>query len=114
MQAFCGLLALTTALSWWRESGRVHRLRVVVIALAAITICVGWPLSTHVTELRLLRFSPDHELAQRAKADFVSWHLASLFLSFVTLCLTGVAMALAALLPMAATVNDPNKSGEKT
>jgi acyl-phosphate glycerol 3-phosphate acyltransferase len=98
MQAVCGLLGLVTALSWWRE-GKVHRWRVYVIATAVVTVAIGWPISNIVSELRLERFSPNSSIATAAKADFVAWHLVSLFLSIVTVCLAGTALALAARLP---------------
>jgi hypothetical protein len=99
MQAVCGLLALVTAMSWWKAEGKVHRWRAKLIVLAVLTVAIGWPISNHVSELRLLRFSPDQSIAAGAKVDFVTWHLVSLLLSFVTVCLAGVALALAAKLP---------------
>jgi acyl phosphate:glycerol-3-phosphate acyltransferase len=99
MQAVCGILALVTALSWWKAEGKVHRWRVYVIAAAVLIVAIGWPISNYVSELRLLRFAPDTAVAAAAKTDFVSWHLVSLFLSFVTVCLAGVALALASRLP---------------
>ena len=99
MQAVCGCLALIAALSWWKEEGKIHRWRVVAISLAALTVAIGWPISNRVSELRLLRFSPEVAIASAAKADFTFWHLISLFLSFVTVCLAGVALAMAARLP---------------
>jgi acyl-phosphate glycerol 3-phosphate acyltransferase len=98
MQAACGVVALVTALSWWRRGG-VHRARVVVVALAAVTVAAGWPISEEVSRLRLARFSPDAAVAGAAKAAFGPWHLVSLLLSFVTVALAGVALALAAKLP---------------
>lgn len=100
MQAVCGALALVTALSWWK-SGRTHRVRVVVLALAVATVAVGWPLSNYVSEIRFARFSPDAAISEAAKAAFGRWHLASLALSGVTVLLAGAAMALAAKLPEA-------------
>jgi glycerol-3-phosphate acyltransferase PlsY len=97
-QAVFGLLALVTALVWWK-CGRVHRWRVYVIGAAVLTVAVSWPISNHVSELRLLRYSPDSSAAAAAKEAFASWHLVSLFLSFVTVCLSGVALAMAARLP---------------
>ncbi len=98
MQALCGVVALVTALSWWHRGG-VHRRRVYVIAFALFTVAVGWPISEEVTRLRLLRFSPDAGIASDARADFATWHLISLALSFVTVCAAGVALALAGKLP---------------
>jgi hypothetical protein len=99
MQAICGVMALLTALTWWNAGGRIHRWRVYLIATGVLTIAIGWPISKHVSELRLLRFAADQGVAAAAKADFVAWHLVSLFLSFVTVFLAGVATALAARLP---------------
>jgi hypothetical protein len=98
MQAACGVIALITALSWWRLGG-VHRLRVLVVTLAVLTVAVGWPISEEVSRLRPLRFSSDTSVAGAATTAFGEWHVVSLFLSFVTVCLAGVALALAAKLP---------------
>lgn len=99
MQAVCGVLALITSLSWWKYEGKLQRWRVYLIALALLTVAVGWPISNHVSELRLLRFSTDPSVAASAIADFTSWHLVSLFLSFVTVSLAGAALAIASRLP---------------
>lgn len=99
MQAVCGVIALVTALSWWKEPGKVHRWRVVVIGLAVVTVAIAWPISNYVSELRPMRFSPDKATRDAADAAFGTWHLVSLFLSFVTVCLAGIALALAAKLP---------------
>jgi glycerol-3-phosphate acyltransferase PlsY len=99
MQAVCGLLALVTGLSWWKADGKVHRWRVYAIAAALLTVAIGWPISNYVSELRLLRFDFNSTTATAAKTSFASWHLVSLFLSFVTVCLAGVALALASRLP---------------
>lgn len=98
LQAVCGALALVTALSWWR-AGRAHRVRAVLIAVAVGAVAVGWPLSNHVSDLRLARFSTDAATAAAARAAFGPWHLASLALSVVTVALAGAALALAARLP---------------
>jgi acyl-phosphate glycerol 3-phosphate acyltransferase len=98
MQAVCGVVVLVTALSWWK-TGCVHRWRVYIVALAVLTVAVGWPISEEVSRLRLLRFSADTSAASAAKTAFVEWHVVSLFLSFVTVCLAGVSLALAAKLP---------------
>src|SRR4029434_6370204 len=89
MQAVCGVIALVTALSWWRQGG-VHRWRVYVIAAAVLTVAVGWPISEEVSRLRLLRFSSDEGIKSAAKGAFVEWHLVSLLLSFVTVLLAGL------------------------
>jgi hypothetical protein len=101
MQAVCGVIALVTALSWWKGEGgrKVHRWRVYLIAAGLLTVAVGWAISNHVSELRLARFSPDKATADAAKAAFTSWHLVSLFLSFVAVFLAAAALALAARMP---------------
>ena len=98
MQAVCGVVALVTALSWYAAGG-VHRWRVYVVALAVLTVAVAWPISEEVSRLRLLRFSTDASAASAARTAFADWHVASLLLSFVTVCLAGVALALVAKLP---------------
>src|SRR5262245_45696531 len=102
MMAVCAVVALVTALSWRNaEGGRtVHRWRVYLIAVAALTVAVGWPISNHVSELRLERFATDAAVASAASAAFGPWHLVSLLLSTVTVCLAGVALALAARMPV--------------
>lgn len=96
--AVCGVLALASALAWWRHGG-VHRWRVLVIVFALSTVVVGWPVSNEVTRLRLERFSPDAAVAHAARAAFVTWHFVSLGLSIVTVGATGIALALAGQLP---------------
>lgn len=98
MQAVCAGLALVTALSWWK-CGKIHRRRVYVLAVAALTIAVAVPLSKYVTELRLQRFDANPDVAAAAKAAFGPVHLASLLLSFVTVCLAAAALATASRLP---------------
>jgi acyl-phosphate glycerol 3-phosphate acyltransferase len=98
MQAVCGVVALVTALSWWKQ-GCVHHWRVFVVAAALTTVAIGWPISDEVSRLRPLRFSSDAGIESAARTAFGEWHLVSLFLSFVTVCLAGVALALAAKLP---------------
>jgi hypothetical protein len=102
LQAICGAIAFSTALAWWNAEGgrRIHRWRVYLIGLAILMITVGWPLSNTVSELRLARFSSDTAIANAAKESFVPVHLASLLLSTVTVCLAGLALALAARLPL--------------
>lgn len=98
MQAVCGVIALVTALSWYARGG-VHRWRVYVIAAAVLTVAAGWPISEEVSRLRLERFSTDGLVAGWARAWFGKWHVVSLLLSFVTVCLAGVALVLASKLP---------------
>jgi acyl-phosphate glycerol 3-phosphate acyltransferase len=101
MQAACGLVALITALSWWNTEPRrrTHRRRVVVIVLALLTVAIGWPISVYVSDLRPQRFSPDRVVADAADAAFATWHLVSLFLSFVTIIFAGISLAMAAKMP---------------
>jgi acyl phosphate:glycerol-3-phosphate acyltransferase len=101
LQAVCGLVALATALSWWKAEGgrKVHRWRVILIVVALVTVAVGWPLSNYISDLRLERFSPDRAKATAATNAFAQWHMVSLALSMVTVTLAGVALALAGRLP---------------
>jgi hypothetical protein len=99
MQVACGMVALLTALGWWKVESAVHRWRVYVVALALLTVAVGWPISAHVSDLRLMRFATDSGTATAAREAFGPWHLVSLLLSFVTVVLAGLALALAAKLP---------------
>lgn len=99
MQALCGTAALVTALPWWNAGGSIHRWRIVFLGLALALVATGWPVSEHVSQLRLERFQPDEAPAALAKAAFGSWHLVSLALSAVTTLLSGIALALAAKMP---------------
>jgi acyl-phosphate glycerol 3-phosphate acyltransferase len=108
MQAVCGVIALVTAFSWWRM-GRVHHMRVVVVAVALTLVVISWPISDEVSLLRFQRFSPDEGVASAAKSAFKVWHLASLLLSFVTVALAGAALALVAKLPNTA-VDSPEEA----
>ena len=107
MQTVFGAIALVTALSWWKRGG-VHRRRVFVIAFALVTVAVAMPISDEVTRLRLLRFSPDAGIASAARESFRVWHFVSLGLSFVTVCATGVALAMAGRLPNEETPTQPH------
>lgn len=98
MQAVCGVIAVATA-ARWRRLGRVHAWRFGVVLAAAASLAIAIPLSDHVSELRRLRYDPDGDVAQAARAAFGPWHLASLGLSVVTVGLAGVGLALAAKLP---------------
>jgi acyl phosphate:glycerol-3-phosphate acyltransferase len=116
MQAVCGAVALVTALAWLRaEPGRsVHRWRVYLIGLAVLTVAVSWPISEHVSQLRVERFSPDSAVAKTAQAAFGPWHLVSLLLSFVTTCLAGVGLGLGAKLPPAEPANVATQPGVRS
>ena len=108
MQALCGVVALITALSWWKAGG-VHRWRVYLVALALLTVAVGWPISEEISRLRPMRFGTDTEAAA-ARAAFDNWHVASLLLSVVTVILAGVSLALAARLPAGRFTYDEQQS----
>jgi acyl-phosphate glycerol 3-phosphate acyltransferase len=120
-QGVCGFLALLTALAWPRvEPGRrVHRVRVVVLMLAVVTVLLGWPVEQKVSELRHARNDASDQLMTKlasgqpaatsldqlraevvaVRGEFAKWHLWSLLLNMVTIALVTVAMAQAALLP---------------
>jgi acyl-phosphate glycerol 3-phosphate acyltransferase len=97
LQAACAALALITAVGWWRRPGRVNRWRVIVLAVAAVTVAVGWPLSNWLSEVRVQRFDPVS--GEAAAATFRDWHFVSLGLSVLTAILAGVALAMAARMP---------------
>jgi glycerol-3-phosphate acyltransferase PlsY len=130
-QGICGLLATLTALGWPRaEPGRrVHRIRVVVLVLAVVTVLLAWPIEQKVSALRHTRNECSDLLMEKlqekevelqrgkessatakaldearaqaaaARSDFTMWHLWSLLLNMVTIGLVTVAMAQTALLP---------------
>jgi acyl phosphate:glycerol-3-phosphate acyltransferase len=89
LQAICATVALFTAFAW-RSNGGLGKWRMIVVALACITVAIGWPLSEKVTALRIQRFTDE-----AAKAAFGEWHLYSLGLSTLTILLTGIALAMA-------------------
>jgi hypothetical protein len=112
LQAFCGLVALGTALAWGGSGRRLDRARVVLLFVALLTVGVGWWLERRVHDLRETRNtatdnllksdSPSERQVQQVKelrADFARWHGYSLLDNFATLVLVTVAMALAAHLP---------------
>jgi glycerol-3-phosphate acyltransferase PlsY len=99
MQAACTTIALVTALGWWKLPGKANRCRVYVLAAALATVAAGWPISQHVSELRVTRLSPDPAIAGVANSDFKTWHFVSLGLSFATIGLAFGATVLAAKLP---------------
>ncbi len=97
MQGVCGILALVTAVRFWRvEPGwRVHRLRFWLLVLALLLVIISWPIEHHVGTLRLLRNQGD----EAAKEAFGMWHTMSLLLNFATIAVVGAATALIAMLP---------------
>jgi hypothetical protein len=115
LQGVCGLVALAAALYWSRAEPTVkaHRLRVLVLLLALITVVAGWPLERYVSVLRVARSQNTDEVLKRApdipesvyhdavaaRQTFAAWHTVSLLLNFSTIALVTVAMALAARLP---------------
>lgn len=100
VQGVCGLLAVATALSFPSEqSPTIQRIRTWVLIAALGTVVAGWPLAQKIGALRLERYSPDPAVAQAAKEAFGPWHSYSLLLTFGTMILVAVAMALAAQLP---------------
>jgi acyl-phosphate glycerol 3-phosphate acyltransferase len=99
LQAVCAALGVITALAWRAQPGKVHRWRLLILALAAATVAVGWPISMHVSALRVDRFNPDASIASAAQAAFGQWHMISLWLSLLTLALVGAVLAIAVKLP---------------
>jgi glycerol-3-phosphate acyltransferase PlsY len=117
LQGALGFLATTTALGWPRlqPTRKVHKIRVVVLTAALLTVVIGWPLEQYVDQLRKPRHetverfllaekgSPSEQAAKEealtAKSEFFLWHMLSLGLDLVTFILVAVALALAAQLP---------------
>jgi hypothetical protein len=111
----CGLIALVTALSWASLPGKVHRLRIVVIVGALVTVGLGWYLEYKVEALREVRSatsdealraaqpSPDSiQAANDARKDFGRWHFYSLMANLLTVVLVTIAMGCTTLLPVPA------------
>ncbi len=105
LQGIGAFLAASTALAWWRSGPqyRVHRIRAVVLLLAAITVALGWPLADYVNQLRVNRYIANPAIAELAKEAFGAWHGVSLLLNFMTIGLVTIGMALAAQLPAVGT-----------
>ncbi len=115
LQGVCAVIALATAYPWPRiEPGlRLHRLRVLILLLAFVTVLVGWPLEHKVSELRgprnaatdaLLEAAPNipepiYREAVQARQAFGMWHGVSTSLNLVTIILVAGAMAMASRLP---------------
>lgn len=112
LEACCGVLVALTALAWcWQaaisnEEPRLQRLRSWLAVAALATVVMGWPLGQQVGRLSLARHSADSDIAAAAKLAFGLWHTVSLLLSFITVALVSVLMALAARLPNCATTKD--------
>ncbi len=107
LQGICGFIALATALPWLKLGSSIHRWRVNLLIAAVALVLVGWLVERKVHELRIprnqtmeiyLRDRSDETKRDEMKADraeFVRWHLGSIFLNLATIvCVTG-AMALA-------------------
>src|SRR5581483_8070534 len=101
-QAVCAVLALATALAWWKDrSGRAHRARGVLLLLALLTVGAGWPIEQYVSHLRhervqatdqVLEAAPNipegtYKHALEVRAKFGRWHFYSLMLNFGTIAL---------------------------
>lgn len=114
LQVVCGLLAVSTALGWWRAApgNRWRRARTVVLLFGVQSALGGWILERRVAEAQTARNqkvdalleSPrpganDVRIAQLAVGDFRCWHAASLLANFVTLALVAAGMAMAVRLP---------------
>jgi acyl-phosphate glycerol 3-phosphate acyltransferase len=101
LEGVCGVLALSTAVSWAKSVPRrtVHQLRFLILALALATVLAGWPIAEHVADFRKDRYSEDATVAANAAWSFTTWHVYSLGLNLVTIGLVFLAMALAAKLP---------------
>jgi acyl phosphate:glycerol-3-phosphate acyltransferase len=109
LQGICGFIALATAMPWlkWASASRFCRWRVNLLIAAIVLVLIGWFVERKVHELRIprnqtmeiyLRDRSDEakrDEMKTARAEFVRWHLGSVFLNLATIvCVTG-AMALA-------------------
>jgi acyl-phosphate glycerol 3-phosphate acyltransferase len=112
IQAGCGLVATLTALAWWPARGRIHRLRLLLLVLALVSVAGGWLVEQRVDHLiqdrhqtfdALLSASPPTseqvQQAAGARAVFAAWHGYSMMLNLLTILLVTGAMILAAQLP---------------
>jgi acyl-phosphate glycerol 3-phosphate acyltransferase len=111
VQLVCGILAVATAFAWF-SNGTVHQVRAIVLAVALVTVGIGWWLEREVSARRVTRSetsdavlqgaNPPPDMIQQAdaaRADFGKWHAYSLFANFATILLVLIGMALAAQLP---------------
>jgi hypothetical protein len=127
IQIACALVATLTAVGWCLSLGKgpLLRTRAVLLAVALLTVAVGWWLEGVVSALRVPRndrsdlvilsasASPEEiQAAEKARADFGMWHGFSLIQNFTTLLLVTVAMAMAANLPAPA-IGRQAAAGEK-
>ena len=101
MQAICAILAIATAWAWRvSNTERIHLWRLRLLAVAALAVVIGWPLSEYVSMLRVQRFDANPAVAQAARDAFGPWHLPSLFLSFITTVISGIVLLFAAKMPV--------------
>jgi hypothetical protein len=118
IQKVCGILALVTALAWFRLAAPApaNTARVIILVLALVAVAGGWLMERVIEELRVRRNdasdvvllsqqpSPaEVQAADAARAEFRRWHGYSLLVNFATLFLVTLAMALAAVLPVPVT-----------
>jgi acyl phosphate:glycerol-3-phosphate acyltransferase len=92
LQTICGIIATGTAIGFLvTRPGRMSKWRAILLLVAMTLVAIGWPVSQHVSELRLQRFDD-----QAAKDSFAAWHVISLVLNLGVLALLAPVMALAA------------------
>lgn len=114
LQLICGLAGASTAVGWWADRrGRREAARATLLVAGLLAVLMGWALERHVARLQEQRDqqmdaalanpipSPAgmHE-ATEAAHEFGKWHGISLLVNFATALLVGVAMAMAAWLPV--------------
>ncbi|HMP15705.1 MAG TPA: DUF4149 domain-containing protein [Gemmatales bacterium] len=99
-QCICGLLALFCALWWWSLPGWIHKVRVLLIALALTgAICNLTILAPRVHELRTQRYDTDLQKATEAQKAFGTMHTISLLVDMSGLLAALGALALTVKLP---------------
>jgi hypothetical protein len=122
IQTVCGVLALATALIWWRmplPQPRLNFVRVLVLVVALAGAGVGWWMDGVIHELgkervkrsdeAIVAVSPSPEVvrvAEEARANFGRWHTYSILVDLFTLALVTGAMAMAGHLPTHAEAPD--------
>ncbi|MCI0379695.1 MAG: glycerol-3-phosphate 1-O-acyltransferase PlsY [Gemmataceae bacterium] len=118
LQGVCGFVTVVTALAWARRNRteRIHSWRANLLILALASVLIGWPVEKKVTDLREPRNAATQaylqasdsdaaalETMKQARREFLSWHMVSLVLNFVTVLGVGAALALATRLPQSDT-----------
>ena len=99
-QVGCGVVALASALTWVRQPGRIHKVRVLAIAAALVLAAANlFFFEPVVNDLRTARYSNDEARRQEADRSFATWHNVSLVADMAGLAMILLAAIAAAALP---------------